>query len=114
MATDWLPTAPAAPALLAMTTGCLTRRSSAAASGRAVRSAMPPGGNGTTMVMGRLGYGSWPAAGAAEPARARASGRAASTRRRMGNLLQGAQTRGDSDDHHTGRPQPRHPIARDD
>ena len=59
-----MPTAPAAPALFETTTGCLSARSSAGGSARAVRSAMPPGGNGTTMVIGRVGYGSWAPAGA--------------------------------------------------
>ena len=73
MATDCIPTAPAAPALLETTTGCLSTRSSAAASGRPVRSATPPGGNGLTSVMGRFGYCSW--------ARAPVLGRAAITGR---------------------------------
>src|SRR5262245_16026639 len=34
-------------------------RSSVAASGRLVRSAMPPGGNGLMMVIGRFGNASW-------------------------------------------------------
>src|ERR671913_158368 len=55
MATDCMPTAPAAPGLLLITTGCLSTRSSATASGRAVRSAWPPGGNGLTIVTGRVG-----------------------------------------------------------
>jgi hypothetical protein len=45
--------------LLTTTTGCLRRRSKVAASGRPVRSAMPPGGKGLTMEMARVGYGSW-------------------------------------------------------
>jgi hypothetical protein len=39
-------------------TGCLRIRSSALATGRAVLSASPPGGNATTMDIGRVGYGS--------------------------------------------------------
>src|SRR5688572_9064459 len=58
MATDCMPTAPAAPGLLVITTGCLSARSSAEASGRPVRSAWPPGGNGLTIVTGRVGKGS--------------------------------------------------------
>src|SRR6185436_14915932 len=73
MATDCVPTPPPAPALLVTTTGCLTSRSMAAASGRAVRSAMPPGGNGTTIVIGRVGYGSWAATGSATRSRTSAS-----------------------------------------
>src|SRR5882724_1227574 len=65
MATDCMPTAPDAPDLLARMTGCLRTRSIAAASGRPVRSAWPPGGNGLTMVIGRLGYGSCATAGPA-------------------------------------------------
>jgi hypothetical protein len=38
-----------------MATGCLRMRSSAVATGRAVLSARPPGGNATTIVMGRVG-----------------------------------------------------------
>src|SRR6266850_3405326 len=55
MATDCMPTAPAAPDLLVITTGCLMTFSIDAASGRPVRSAWPPGGNGLTIVIGRLG-----------------------------------------------------------
>jgi len=55
VATVWLPTAPAAPALLMMATGCLRMRSSAVAAGRAVLSASPPGGKATTMETGRVG-----------------------------------------------------------
>src|SRR5215475_8358690 len=53
-----MPTAPAAPDLLVITTGCLSRRSSEEARGRPVRSAWPPGGNGLTIVIGRAGNGS--------------------------------------------------------
>src|SRR5262245_64436457 len=56
-----MPTAPAAPVLLTTPTGFLSTFSRAAATGRAVRSATPPGGNGATIVMGREGYGSWAA-----------------------------------------------------
>src|SRR6185369_5994399 len=60
LATNDIPTAPAAPVLFTTTTGFLSTFSSAAATGRAVRSATPPGGKGTTMVIGRSGYFSWP------------------------------------------------------
>src|SRR6266480_3083791 len=53
-----MPTAPAAPGLFARMTGCFRMRSSEEASGRPVRSAWPPGGNGLTIVMGRVGNGS--------------------------------------------------------
>src|SRR5205809_1405030 len=53
-----MPTAPAAPVLLTTPTGFFSTFSSAAATGRAVRSATPPGGNGATSVIGRDGYGS--------------------------------------------------------
>src|SRR2546425_11745317 len=70
-----MPTAPAAPVLLTTPTGFRSTFSRAAATGRAVRSATPPGGNGATMVMGREGYGSAPAAAAAPAGRrARAAG----------------------------------------
>src|SRR5580765_5847731 len=51
-----MPTAPAAPVLFTTTTGFFRTFSSAAATGRAVRSATPPGGKGATMVIGRSGY----------------------------------------------------------
>ena len=60
--TIWLPTAPAAPGLLTTTTGCFRMRSSAAATGRAVLSARPPGGNATTIETGRVGYAIVPCA----------------------------------------------------
>src|SRR5947207_1068130 len=52
-----MPTAPAAPDLFTSTTGCLRMRSSGPTRGRIVRSARPPGGNGLTTVMGRVGCG---------------------------------------------------------
>src|SRR5262245_25618861 len=55
VATYCIPTAPAAPVLLTTPTGVLRIFSSEAATGRAVRSATPPGGNGATSVMGRVG-----------------------------------------------------------
>src|SRR2546426_6807346 len=54
-----MPTAPAAPVLFTTPTGFYSTFSIAAATGRAVRSATPPGGNGATIVIGRVGYGSW-------------------------------------------------------
>jgi hypothetical protein len=45
------PTAPAAPALVSITIGCLTIGSSTAASGRVTTSDAPPGGNGLITVM---------------------------------------------------------------
>ena len=54
-------------------TGFLSTFSIAAATGRAVRSATPPGGNGATRVIGREGYGSWATAASA---RARSAARA--------------------------------------
>src|SRR3990172_5932858 len=50
------PTAPPAPDLVAITTGCWRIFSIVTASGRAVRSTKPPGGHGMIMVIGRLGY----------------------------------------------------------
>src|SRR5262245_27434993 len=50
-----MPTAPDAPGLFTITTGCFRAFSSEAASGRPVRSASPPGGNGLMMVTGRFG-----------------------------------------------------------
>src|SRR5688572_1428075 len=58
VATYCMPTAPAAPVLLSTATGFFSTFSMAAATGRAVRSATPPGGNGATSVIGRDGYGS--------------------------------------------------------
>src|SRR5205823_887081 len=57
-ATYCMPTAPAAPVLFTTPTGFLSTFSIAAATGRAVRSATPPGGNGATSVIGRDGYAS--------------------------------------------------------
>src|SRR5438105_12961402 len=51
-----MPTAPAAPVLFTTTTGFFKTFSRAAATGRAVRSATPPGGKGATTVIGRSGY----------------------------------------------------------
>src|SRR6266850_429101 len=51
-----MPTAPAAPVLFTTTTGFFRTFSRAAATGRAVRSATPPGGKGATMLTGRSGY----------------------------------------------------------
>src|SRR5206468_9191718 len=50
-----MPTAPAAPVLFTTPTGFFSTFSSDAATGRAVRSATPPGGNGATSVIGRDG-----------------------------------------------------------
>ena len=61
VATNCMPTAPAAPVLFTTPTGFLSTFSIAAATGRAVRSATPPGGNGATSVIGREGYRSWAA-----------------------------------------------------
>src|SRR5215470_8273568 len=54
-----MPTAPAAPVLFTTTTGFLRIFSIDAATGRAVKSATPPGGNGATIVIGRSGNFSW-------------------------------------------------------
>jgi len=54
-AANCAPTAPAAPALVSITTGCLMIGSSAAANGRPTTSAAPPGGNGLIKVMARDG-----------------------------------------------------------
>src|SRR6185295_10554554 len=71
-----MPTAPAAPVLFTTPTGFFSAFSIAAATGRAVRSATPPGGNGATTVIGREGYGSWaPATTGTAIARARAAAR---------------------------------------
>ena len=50
-----MPTPPPAPALFSTITGCFSMRPIASASGRAVMSATPPGGNGTTIVTGFVG-----------------------------------------------------------
>jgi hypothetical protein len=50
-----LPSIPPAPDRLSTTTDLPRIRSSAAATGRAARSACPPGGNGTMMAMLRVG-----------------------------------------------------------
>ena len=50
-----MPTAPPAPVRFTTTTGCLSVFSICAASGRPTMSATPPGGNGTTMVIGSRG-----------------------------------------------------------
>ena len=55
-AADCMPTAPAAPGLFTTATGCLRDFSRPAATGRAVRSATPPGGKGTMIWMGLEGY----------------------------------------------------------
>src|SRR5574341_583946 len=59
LATKDIPTAPAAPVLFTTITGLFSTFSMAAATGRAVRSATPPGGNGATRLIGRVGNGSW-------------------------------------------------------
>ena len=46
---------PAAPPLLLMITDWFSALDSSACSARAIRSVLPPGGNGTTMVTGRDG-----------------------------------------------------------
>src|SRR3954452_1658942 len=46
-----MPSAPPAPARFSTTTGCLSSRASASATGRATVSATPPGGNGTIIVI---------------------------------------------------------------
>jgi hypothetical protein len=51
LAATCAPTAPAAPALVSITTGCLTIGSSTAASGRLTTSDAPPGGNGLMIVI---------------------------------------------------------------
>ena len=75
---------------LAPVAGVLARpqppESLAAASGRAERSAWPPGGKGTTMVMGLLGKGSWASAAAGS---ARASSRLTQRRTSMAFSLRG-------------------------
>jgi hypothetical protein len=58
VATNCMPTAPAAPVLLTTPTGLFSPFSSTTATGRAVRSATPPGGKGTMTVIGRAGYAS--------------------------------------------------------
>jgi hypothetical protein len=47
-----MPTAPPAPGRLINTMGCFSDFSMIAASGRPTISATPPGGNGTTIVIG--------------------------------------------------------------
>src|SRR5689334_11473944 len=51
-----MPSAPPAPVRLTITTGCFSDFSIMAASGRPTMSATPPGGNGTTIVIGWAGY----------------------------------------------------------
>src|SRR5262245_711617 len=53
-----MPTAPPAPVRFTTTIGCLSVFSICEASGRPTMSATPPGGNGTTMVIGLAGYAS--------------------------------------------------------
>src|SRR6185436_17804689 len=74
-----MPTAPAAPVLFTTPTGFFSTLSIAAATGRAVRSATPPGGNGATRVIGRDGYDSWATATSGTN---RANATATPTRRR--------------------------------
>ncbi len=50
-----MPTAPPAPGRLMSTIGCFSDFSMIEASGRPTISATPPGGNGSTMVMGFVG-----------------------------------------------------------
>src|SRR4051812_19369899 len=63
-----MPMPPPAPALFSMITGCFRKRLIASAAGRATMSATPPGGNGTIMVIGLLGYASWASNGAGNAA----------------------------------------------
>ena len=58
MAATCAPTAPAAPALVSTTTGCLKIGSSADAAGRVTMSLAPPGGNALRIVMAREGNAS--------------------------------------------------------
>src|SRR5262245_21730576 len=81
-----MPTAPAAPVLFTTPTGFFSTFSSAAATGRAVRSATPPGGNGATSVIGREGYVSWPPAVTASD-RTRTTATATTRQCLMGRLL---------------------------
>ena len=83
VATYCIPTAPAAPTLLTTPTGFFRTFSMAAATGRAVRSATPPGGNGATIVIGRDGYGS----SATAVFHAHASASSASTRELVWSLM---------------------------
>ena len=53
-----MPMPPPAPARFSMTTGTLSTRDIASATGRATISATPPGGKGTTIVIGFDGYAS--------------------------------------------------------
>src|SRR5262245_64431159 len=78
-----MPTAPAAPVLFTTPTGDLRTFSMAAATGRAVRSATPPGGNGATSVIGRVGNASW----AAPPGARTRTARTAAAIRLMASLL---------------------------
>src|SRR5882724_6159690 len=73
------PMVPAAPPLLLMMTDCPSDFESSVCSARAIRSVLPPGGNGTTMVTGRDGK---PCAAADEavPARAAIASKAAGRR----------------------------------
>ena len=50
-----MPRAPPAPLRFSTITDCFNSRASASATGRATVSATPPGGNGTTIVIGLSG-----------------------------------------------------------
>src|SRR4051794_8788431 len=67
---------PAAPGLFSTITGWPQRSDSFCAISRAPVSVPPPGGNGTTRVTERVGYGAWARAATGGPARIVTSARA--------------------------------------
>src|SRR3954462_8492269 len=68
-----MPAAPEAAGTLRPGTGCFSRRSITAETGRAVWSATPPGGKGTTRLIGRAGYSSCAPAPSGKPTSAASS-----------------------------------------
>src|SRR5262249_50292848 len=85
-----LPTAPPAPERFSTTTVVFRMRGGASATGRAARSAWPPGGKGTIMLMLPLGQVPCPnTAGARAPVAAEATGRLASPFSRARRLWRG-------------------------
>src|ERR1700687_1792484 len=86
LAATWAPTAPAAPALVSMTTGCLTVASITAASGLVTTSVTPPGGKALMIVMAWEGYASCACSGGMARAEAEAAKPAAKRRLSMDSL----------------------------
>src|SRR5580700_6635014 len=83
LAATWAPTAPAAPDLFSITTGCLSIVSITAASGRVTTSEAPPGGKGLMIVTAWEGYASCACNGPTARADAEAAKPATKPRRSM-------------------------------